>query len=139
MKYPLLDRILARVSFEPNNCWLYRGALDRTTGYGRLRIGGRTAGVGYAHRAVYELLRGNIPVGLQLDHLCRNRACANPLHLEAVSQRENLLRGAGVCALNAHKTVCKRGHAFDDANTVLRLSRFVCYPRGRDVRQSRLF
>lgn len=63
-----------------------------------------------AHRAVYEHLRGPIPVGLELDHLCRNTRCVNPAHLEPVTHRENALRGVGVSAINAAKTHCKYGH-----------------------------
>jgi len=65
----------------------------------------------YAHRAAYILAKGPIPDGLTLDHLCRNRACINPDHLEAVTQRENTLRSPfAKAAINARKTHCVRGH-----------------------------
>ena len=73
----------------------------------------------YAHRLAYELVKGPISDGLQIDHLCRNRACINPDHLEAVTQRENILRGEGVAALNARKTHCPQGHAYDEENTLI--------------------
>ena len=71
-----------------------------------------------AHRHMYERLVGPIPDGLVLDHLCRVRHCVNPAHLEAVTQRENLLRGEGVVGRNYRKTHCVNGHAFDDDNTI---------------------
>jgi hypothetical protein len=69
-----------------------------------------------AHRAVWTLLRGDIPQGLQLDHLCRNRLCVNPEHLEPVTQVENVRRGASPSADNARKTICMRGHALEGEN-----------------------
>lgn len=74
----------------PDDCWLWRGALNNR-GYGRLTRGGHV----YAHRYVYELERGPIPTGMQLDHLCRTPACVNPAHLEPVTGTENVRRGRG--------------------------------------------
>lgn len=91
-------------------CWLYLGSLT-SNGYGKASVAGRTA---LAHRAAYEALVGPIPPGLQLDHLCRNRACYNPAHLEPVTQRENLRRGRNS---NAEKTHCPLGHEYSDENT----------------------
>lgn len=70
-----------------------------------------------AHRYAYEHFIGPIPEGLQVDHLCRVRNCVNPDHLEAVTCRENVLRGDGVAAANARATHCPQGHAYDEANT----------------------
>lgn len=76
-------------------------------GNGYYRITG-IEGHPYAHRVAYEASRGPIPDGLTIDHLCRNRACCNPEHLEAVSLAENILRSNSPTALNARKKVCPR-------------------------------
>lgn len=93
-------------------CWLWTAALTGG-GYGYMRVGSMvdgTRGHARASRVAYEMFRGPIPEGLQLDHLCRVRACVNPDHLEAVTQRVNLLRGETLVAANAKKTHCPNGH-----------------------------
>jgi hypothetical protein len=98
-------------------CWTWR-AYIAPNGYGQftLSLGGRKKATFLAHRLAYELVRGPIEAGLVLDHLCRNPACANPGHLEPVTQRENVLRGVGVPAENARKTHCSRGHELAGSN-----------------------
>ncbi|MFD9879982.1 HNH endonuclease signature motif containing protein [Streptomyces alboflavus] len=107
------DRFLDKIRGTAGGCWEWTGHV-KPNGYGQVRINRRAL---HAHRVAYEAVRGPIPEGLVLDHLCRNRACVNPDHLEAVSHRTNILRGNGPAAHNARRTHCLRGHPFDDANT----------------------
>ena len=109
-------RFWRKVYVDPSGCWLWTGQQDRG-GYARLSIHGK---LGQAHRFVYESVVAPIPVGLTLDHLCRRPPCVNPTHLEPVTRGTNVLRGIGRTAINARKTHCLRGHAFDAANTYLR-------------------
>ena len=69
------------------------------------------------HRAIYEKFVGPIPDGLTIDHLCRNRLCVNPAHLEPVTLAANVLRGESLPAKNARKTHCPKGHPYDETNT----------------------
>lgn len=112
-------RFMAQVREDENGCWLWTGPRKRSPNgvqYGCTRHEGRTVA---AHRLAWELFRGPIPEGLQIDHLCRVTRCVNPDHLEPVTPRENVLRGEGVAAVNARKTECIRGHAFTPENTII--------------------
>ena len=95
---------------QENGCWEWVGYIDRH-GYGVLDQR-------RAHRVVYERAKGPIPEGLQTDHLCRNRKCVNPDHLELVTSRENTLRGNSFVARQARQTHCIRGHEFTMENTL---------------------
>lgn len=113
---PAIDRVLARTVTMPSGCW--ETDLSKTSkGYARIRVSAtvRTD----AHRVVYEATYGPITAGLVIDHLCRNRGCVNPQHMEAVSSRENTLRGEGLSAQNARKTHCPRNHEYTAENTYL--------------------
>lgn len=117
MTLRLLERLLKRTE-QDGDCWSWTGA-KCSEGYGRIQVemGRRQGRIGITHRVAYELLVGAIPAGAHLDHLCRNRACVNPEHLEPVDCRTNVLRGSGLSAVNASKTHCKRGHEFTEDNT----------------------
>lgn len=96
-------------------CWQW-DVLRPTTGYGDFYDGRAWL----AHRWSYEHHVGPIPEGLEIDHLCRNRGCVNPYHLEVVTPRVNTLRGFGPSGLAARKTQCSNGHAFTPENTYYR-------------------
>jgi hypothetical protein len=98
---------------DDNGCWVWQRHIMAVEGYGRLRIDGRFV---MAHRYYYEKHVGPIPDGLVIDHLCRNRACVNPAHLEPVSLRENILRGEGIGARYARRTHCENGHPYEGDN-----------------------
>lgn len=103
-------------------CILINHGLDGT-GYARIMINY----VSYKrHRIEYEKAVGPIPPGLQLDHLCKNRNCINPHHLEPVTGKENVLRGDSFAAKNSRKTHCHKGHAFTSDNTYIYRGRRNC-------------
>ena len=97
---------------EPSGCWQWAAGV-RKDGYAWFRDG-KTIG---AHRYAYRRFIGEVPAGLVLDHLCRNRACVNPAHLELVTRGENVKRGMSWSAVNARKTHCPKGHPFHEGNT----------------------
>lgn len=107
---PYYSRFWARVQ-KTDGCWLWRKGLS-AAGYGRFQVGGKQAHVQmYTHILSYQMFVGKIPDGLQIDHLCRVRHCVNPEHLEAVTHKENILRGMSPMARQARQTHCLRGHS----------------------------
>lgn len=108
------ERFWEKVDFT-GPCWEWTAY--RLQGYGRFGVGGRGGRIVYAHRWAWEHLVGPIPDGSIIDHLCRNRACVNPDHLEPVTSRVNSLRGYSHAALNARKTHCPQGHPYSEENT----------------------
>lgn len=90
-----------------SGCWIWTGYWN-PDGYGHVRYEQKT---NLAHRAVFRLLRGAIPEGFDLDHLCAVPACVNPEHLEVVPHRENLARSLSSSAHALRTGFCKRGHA----------------------------
>lgn len=106
-----MERFWSKVD-KSGDCWLWTaGCFD--SGYGAFQVSGKCV---RAHKFSYELARGPVPVGRQLDHLCRNVRCVRPDHLEAVTARVDVLRSHGIAARNALKTHCDVGHVFDLAN-----------------------
>ncbi len=127
-KLPLDVRFMLQVLPEPNSgCWLWSGTTN--FGYGIFWLQGKR--FCRAHKFAYELFKGPVPAGLELDHLCRTRCCVNPDHLEPVTTRENTLRGNSFAGVNARKTHCPQGHPYSEENTY----KNPAYPNGRYCRQ----
>ena len=126
----VLVRFWAHIVIE-GECWRWSGSTDRG-GYGQFQVRDKNW---KAHRWSYQHFIGPLADDLQIDHLCRNRACVNPSHLEQVTQQENLSRGNGFTARNARKTHCPRGHPYSDDN--LRILRGGRQKSRRDCRECR--
>ncbi len=114
MRKPLIERLFKKTVILECGCWEWHGA-KTGDGYGQIWHDGKRNA--YVHRVAYEFWVGPIPDGLTLDHLCKNRACFNPGHLELATSGENVMRGEGACAKNARKTHCPRNHEYDEENT----------------------
>ncbi|TFH66582.1 MAG: HNH endonuclease [Gemmatimonadales bacterium] len=113
-RLPVLVRLMRRIEIQEDGCWVWIGSRTRT-GYGMMNYGGKGHNR-LTHRVSYEIFKGEIPEDLELDHLCRTRACANPDHLEAVTPKVNRDRGQSIPAINAQKTHCKSGHLLSGEN-----------------------
>ncbi|WDA36444.1 HNH endonuclease signature motif containing protein [Sphingobium sp. YC-XJ3] len=117
------ERFFSKVDKNgPNGCWIWIGPRrpikdTGKPGYGRFYTSGKAIS---CHKYSYQLLKGSIPSGLVLDHLCRVQECVNPDHLEAVTNKENIMRGAGASAVNSQKTHCKHGHPLTGKNLFMR-------------------
>lgn len=108
---------ISSVSFYENTpCWKWTGSTHPVTGYGEFRIDGRrgtTIKKSSPHRYIYQYLIGEIPSGKEVDHLCHNRACSNPLHLQLLTHKDNIRRRKASPAVTG---VCKNGHPMKGEN-----------------------
>ncbi len=123
MRYRLdtqdIRRFHTKWTTDGTGCHIWTGALFQSTGYGIFNVkaeDGRWRPT-VAHRVAKRIADGELSDALVIDHLCRNRQCVNPQHLELVTNRTNILRGAGPSARQAAQTSCQHGHPFDTANT----------------------
>ena len=108
----LADRIESSIVRIPESgCWLWGKSLTEL-GYGRIAVNGKAM---KAHRVSFQALIGEIPEGKELDHLCRVRSCVNPDHLEPVTHRENVLRGAAP-SYRKNRSHCPKGHELTEQN-----------------------
>lgn len=111
-------RFQRNILIKDNGCWIWQGA-KLGKGYGCFHVGGKRV---YTHRFAYEYFIGPIPRGLELDHLCRNRDCVNPWHLEPVAHAVNIQRGDNYRSgsFQRNKTHCPQGHPYNEENTIYR-------------------
>lgn len=101
-----------KIKINENGCWVWTGEITYQ-GYGKIYINGKNRN---AHRYFYEQVKGKIPEGLTIDHLCRNKACVNPEHLEAVTLLENIRRSLKYKKPRVKNPNCPKGHPFDENN-----------------------
>jgi len=95
---------------KTSGCWIWKTGTNGKNGYGMFFDGARKV---CAHRFSWELYRGPIPVGMEVDHLCKTRLCVNPDHMEVVTRAENIRRSDAPQAINARKTACPKGHPYE--------------------------
>lgn len=115
-RYKTVEQRFGEKLWVEGDCIIWMGVRSGS-GYGQVWIDNRHQ---QAHRVAYEWMRGPIPAGLTLDHLCRVRHCVNPEHLEPIANRGNILRGIGPTAQNARRTHCPAGHPYTGNNLILR-------------------
>jgi len=117
-----LDTLFLHKNSTLDPCWLWTAG-RKDSGYATFDVNGKTV---RAHKWYWEQLNGPVPIGFELDHLCKIRHCVNPEHLELVSHYENLLRSSNIMILNAKKTHCSNGHEYTLESTRLYQGRRYC-------------
>jgi hypothetical protein len=120
MAKPVSDvrvRFSKRFAVRPGGCWEWTARVE-PNGYAKFMVkeGGKWRSI-WAHIVSYTIFRGEVPTGLQLDHICRNRSCVNPEHLRAVTQKVNILSSESPIAKIAARQTCANGHAYTEENT----------------------
>ena len=124
---------LNRYKVDENGCWIWQGK-PMPNGYGQFMYKKRKLA---QHRVSYTIHKGPIPDGLTIDHLCRNRICGNPDHLEAVTNKVNSLRGVSPWAVLARRTHCSKGHEFTPENLTFRADGYRrCKACDRELRKN---
>lgn len=126
-----IERFLLKISISNDNFYNGTPCLEWTAhispnGYGRFQLNRKSE---YAHRVAYELIKGKIPENLVINHLCRNRKCCNPDHLEVITQKLNIQKGKTGYHdnhLNKFKTHCPQGHEYNKENTYAYNGNRVC-------------
>ncbi len=108
-----LTRFLQRIQIDEKGCWVWAHSKSGS-GYGEFCVNNK---VYSTHCFIYEYYHGSINPNLEIDHLCRNQLCVNPLHLEQVTHQQNVLRGISPAARGAKKTHCPQGHEYTPENT----------------------
>lgn len=125
-----IDRFWDKIQIDDlTGCWNWIAAIDRD-GYGVFReTTNKHDSCGRAHKFAYQHYVGVVPANKQLDHICRNRRCANPKHLEIVTLIQNVMRGESFSAVNARKTHCIHGHPLSGDNLYVQPSTGYRYCR----------
>lgn len=117
-----IEFITKRFKISENGCWDWTGNKNRQ-GYGRVPFRGRVV---VPHRLLHQTIFGEITPGLVSDHICENKSCVNPKHIEPVTSKENIYRGCAPPSINIRKTHCASGHKFTTENTYISRGMRAC-------------